>query len=438
MRKFKHTFGSVFGHANSIPVTKPTISNVIVGSITDVAFDIECEINSHFSNTTVFIHYGLSPSLGTSVEMKDSPVIRTEKNGVVSAAISGLLPYKRYYYSIVATNSRGFSYLDGHIETLMPLELNDGNWVGMYDPAYAKNQFTPSFPTQLSEFRDTQYDCAIGNDLFTNTTFDTNTGWTPAAEMEISGGKLKFVSSTANRSAYTPIVGGININPCQIDITDVVVTEGIARVRVSGAANKISGGGDVPPLVNGNISYEGVFTNNTPYVYVYNSSPFPTTIEIGGIRIREIRGKHFINLDVSSTRPTIANGSDYVNFTSPQRIVGYSIPNLGTVYADVKRVGIDSDFNLSNDLANVGEYNSTSDTLTLGANSTLTVFYPIQLRKLALRSVTDSNETIIKLNEWFSRESYEIPPLPTGVLSSGIYNDNEIWNDNDIPVTILI
>ena len=83
---------------------------------------------------------------------------------------------------------------------------------------------------------------------------------------------------------------------------------------------------------------------------------------------------------------------------------------------------------MRNDLTGLGEY--AGNYLRLGSNQAGTTWYNFRIKKLYIRSVTDSAGTIAKLNEYFSRKDI------VGVLATGIWNDNAIWDDNQIPVTI--
>lgn len=405
-----------------------TITDVTI-TPSDVEATIAATINPGKSSAIAAIEYGLTTSYGEIATFPQSPITANTITQV-GMTISGLLPYKRYFYRITVLNHKGTAYYEGNFITLEPFELTDGNWVAMYDATYNKHVMHATNTTQIVELRDKQYDCALGDDLFNNTTFDNSTGWTLTADMTISGGNMNFNNAAVARSAYAAIVGTNDINPVHVEATGVVITAGSARARVSYGLNYIAGIATTA-LPAGDSSFDMCYTNNIAYVYVLNMSPYPTTWSIGGLRIRKIRGKHLINPD--TVRPTKGLTDDFITFTSTQRIIGYTIPALGTVYAKVKRTGIDSDFVLRTDLTNIGEYSAAADTFTLGANAALSTYYPQQLKFLNIRSVVDSESTKQKLEEWFSRTSYEIPPLGgLGVTGTGIWNDDAFEADDII------
>lgn len=415
----------LFNRKTSSP---PTILSISASAITDVSFTLSGTIVPNGAVTTIVIQYGVNTSYSDGlITIVDIP---GNSNYNLNQVVSGLLPYKRYFFRVQVLNSNGVAVYINNIITLEPVELSDGNWAARYDAVYSKNVMHATNTTQVVELRDSQFDCALGDDLFANYEFDNATGWTLSAEMSISGSSMNFNNAAAGRSAYIPIVGGADVNPVFVEAEGVVVTAGSARGRVGAGANYIAGISTVA-LPAGDSAFEMCFISSTPYVYILNMTN-PTTWSIGKFRVRKIRGRHLINPD--TVRPTKALTDDFLNFTGSQRIIGYTYPTIGTVYAFVKRTSIDSDFVMRNDLTNIGQ--QTGNVLTLGANSALSTYYPQQLKRLALRTVTDSAGTIAKLNEWFSRDSYEIPPISNGVLSNGIWNDGAIWNDNEIPVTI--
>lgn len=412
----------------------PVISGLVVDNILDVSADIEAVVDAMGADTVVTVEYGLTLSYGSSITFPQSPVLATNSPVTVSVTLSSLLPYKRYFYRIIATNSKGSTIVANNFVTLEPVELTDGNWVAMYDALYNKNRYaTTPYSNALTELRDTQFDCALGDELVPDPELNSSAGWSSghATELIFADGKVKFVGATAQRSFYRAYTQWRNLH--KIVANGVVVTQGNTRVRIGGGA-MYTNGASIGYLQNGDNDLDVLPSDSTNFIYIINYSTYPTTVDIDYISIKPILGNHLAWATRSIYRARLID--DYIQFDgAANHVKAINIASIGTVYAHVQRNGIDEDFVHVNTLDNIGALDAANTTLYVGRNASGT-YYNLKLKTLNIRSVTDDAGTIAKLNEWFSRESHELPELFNGILGTGIWNDAAIHDDTAIPVTI--
>lgn len=413
----------------------PDLSGIEVTDITDVSATISASLTTNSYEAAVEVQYGSTPSLGSTLTPAGSPFAKSKGPVVVSVDLTGLLPYTWIFYRIVVTTSKGPVATEiYHFNTLEPLELTDGNWVGMYDALYDKNRYTTTpYSNALTELRDTQFDCALGDELVPDPELNSSTGWSGghATELIFADGKVKFVGATAQRNFYCAYTQWRNLH--KIVANGVVVTQGNTRVRIGGGDMQVNG---TPAgyLQNGDNDLDVLPINSSNYIYIINYSTYPTTVDIDYISIKPILGNHLAWATLSSYRARLID--DYIQFDGgANHVKDVNIASIGTVYAHVQRNGIDGDFVHVNTLDNIGALDAANTTLYVGRNASGT-YYNLKLKTLNIRSVTDDAGTIAKLNEWFSRDSHELPALFNGILGTGIWNDAAIHDDAAIPVTI--
>lgn len=412
-------------------VKVPVISGVIVDNILDVSADIEAVVDAMGADTSVTLEYGLTLSYGSSITFPQSPVLADNSPVTVSVTLNSLLPYKRYFYRIIATNSKGSTIVANNFVTLEPLELTDGNWVAMWDAEYEKNVIVPS---GLAELRDKRFDCALGNEIVPDPEFNSPTGWGGlGASIRIEDGKLKFDNAGSGSAAFQMPVEDRVVTIFHIESKGIVYTSGNAFIRpgtlgdcfVNGAIDLSVGDGDYV------VDKATVQMNGYLYIRVKAAG---TTITFENLSVKRVLGNHAY-VDNTSYFPSKSTLNDYFHFDGVNdRLFCRTISSVGTIYALARRNGVDPDFYMLNALSGIGDF--STGILTIGANSLLSNFYDLDIKILNVRSVTDSPETIAKLNEWFSRESHELPELFNGILGTGIWNDAAIHDDVAIPVTI--
>jgi hypothetical protein len=176
---------------------------------------------------------------------------------------------------------------------------------------------------------------------------------------------------------------------------------------------------------NGDYIVDKVTTQMNGYMYIRIKNA-GTTITFNNLSVKRILGNHAIGTH-SDQFPVMNYTDGFFHFEVDDRLISQAMSSIGTVYALVRRNGIDSDFAVLNELTGIGEF--VTPKLTIGANDALSTFYNLDVKKINIRTVVDSADTISKLNEWFSRESHELPPLARGILGTGIWNDAAIHDD---------
>jgi len=407
----------------------PAITNVVTGSITDTTFTISADIAPNELETTVVLHYGLTPSMTeVPIAFPESPIAGETETQAVSLTLTGLLPYKRYFFRIVATSSVGSTYVNGNVITLEPVELTDGNWVAQYDAEYEKNVPLGTNNAYVAELRDKQFDCALGQELNPQPLFDASTGWTLAAGIAIAGGNLEFTNVANNTNAY------FIVNPTTERVS------GPYRLEMPGISGRVG----TISVVSNSSAYSAGATFTIPDgdfakdVCMVSNGVFYLRALGGGsygifpaLSFKRILGNHAWGSTANSFPLKNTNKLEFDG--SNDRLTTQSLTAIGTVYAFVRRVGTDAELVMRNDLTGWGNF--TSPVLYIGGNDT-TTYYTIHLRRLWIRSVTDDAGIISKLNEWFSRDSYNVPPLGEGYLATGIWDDTAVAKDTAIPVTI--
>ena len=407
---------------------KPTISGEVDSLITDTGFTVSADILSNSEDTVVIIQYGLTTEMtSTQAVVTGSPVAGSTTSVVsVSAILTDLLPYKRYFWRVVASNSIGVTTgTTWNTVTLEPVELTDGNWVAQYDAEYEKNVINAS--NQLAELRDKQFDCALSEELNPQPLFDATTGWTTGAGINISGGSLNYVNVAANIDAFftIPIVHR-KTGPFRVVVTDVTGIVGDIFVRPgSNAGVAWSAGLADIRFSDGSTSKDVTCFSMNGILYV-RATTIGTYGYFPNLSIKRILGCHAV-FNIGPFLPTKLSTNNYFSCDGVNdRIRAFHITSIGTVYAFARRNGTDADFLMLNALTGIADYVTT--TLTIGSNNANSVFYNVDIKKLWLRTITDNAGTIAKLNEWFVRESYEIPQIE-GILGSGYWNDTAVESD---------
>lgn len=423
-------FGFGFDILGSNVNQPPVISDIIVANITDTGYRVTCQIDPMGNAVTPQLHTGTT----RSVTLYTSSSEINEPTEVVFDVI-GLLPYTNYYCKVVA-GATELQYVPV-ITTLQPVELTDGNWATMLDYDYEKNVIVSG---AVVELRDRRFDCALGDEILVAGDFESNPSgiWSFNTGWSISDGLLKGVAVPSSNRAFQNVGA---TNQVMYQIFRLVVT---AQNQSGGTcAILIGGGGAYWNGVHGTNFTSGV--NSRDYVgtgvngyFYFVASGGNTNVELDNASLKVILGLHASQPITISARPLINTSivfdgvNDYLT-TPPQ------MTSVGTVYALAKRVGMDEDITILNTLTGIGQV--TGNVLIIGADSALSTFYNINLKKLWVRTVTDSAGQISKLNEWFTRLSYELPeyqePLSQfGPLRTGIWNDGATWNDYSIPRTI--
>lgn len=418
--------GLLFGNKGGVSNTPPLVSTLVVSSVTDTAFTVSALVTANKFETTAKLYYGLTLDLeATPIDFPESPLVGSTVDGPISLTLTGLLPYRRYFFRVVVESSIGSDLINGYQITLEPPELTDGNWAAQYDGEYIKNVINASF--QLGELRDKTSDCAYGTELNPQPTFDAATGYTLATGITISGGNLNFNNvATLTATYFTIPVPERVTGVYHVELTDASGIIGSIFVRPGGVGACWSGGLADVTLANGDTSKDVTCFSQNGILYIRTGAA-GTYGTFPNLSVKRVLGRHAIH-NSATQLPTKQLADNFFRFNgTSQRLKAYDMPTIGTVYAFVKRIGTDLDFTILNALTGIGEHVTT--TLTIGANNAVSAFYNIDVRRLAIRTVTDSGPVITKLNEWFSRDSHVIPPIGEGVLATGIWDDSAIWKD---------
>ena len=425
----------------------PILIDIEVSDITDVSATISASLTTNSYVAEVLVEYGATPSLGSSVAPAGSPFAKSKIPVAFSVDLTSLLPYSWVFYRIVVTTSKGpVATPIYHFNTLEPVELTDGNWVGMYDANYEKNALQSSpYPRSYTEIRDKQFDCALDDvELIPDPEFNSATGWSNSnsPELVIEDGKLKFKNSTVQRN-LSRLYPNAEIGRLHaLEVKGIVKTAGGGfRIRLYASTNISNGSSSATLITQDGDIYMEYYPEGavaTAYYYIINYSPYPTTLEFEYASLKVVKGNHLLFGILASRRPyKPLETDDFIRFNgTANALFARYITNVGTCYGVVKRNGVDSDFVLVNDLTGIGARDTTNDQLWIGREGSTGSFYGFDMKWLNIRSVTDSAEVIAKLNEWFARESHELPPLARGILGTGIWNDAAIHDDAAIPVTI--
>ena len=378
----------------------------------DVDCNVSATINPSKSNAIAAVEYGLTISYGEIVTFPQSPILANTITSV-GTKIQNLLPYKRYFYRITVINSFGTSYHTGNFMTLEPAELTDGNWYAQFDFDADTNAVDGS--NRVSQFRDNFQNNAEGAELIPNGDMSSSTGWTLNGMATISGGVMNFAATT-----YGSVWRGDSSNNrykvynTRFDI--VSITSGTVRVA---HAN---------PVVDFNTSgSKAVLGHISDGTYLMRLQGYPAaTAVIDNASQKRVLGNHLIQW-TDANKPT--KDETHILFNGTTHWLRNAVEaglTVGTIYAFVQRIGTDTDYVMRNNLTGLGEY--AGNYLRLGSNQAGSTWYNFRIKKLYIRSVTDSAGTIDKLNEFLSRED----EVPTGVTPFGIYSNTAIFDNNAI------
>lgn len=410
----------------------PSLNGIVVSDITDISATISANIITNSYEAAVEVQYGSTPSLGSTLTPAGSPFAKSKDPVAFSVDLTGLLPYSWVFYRIVVTTSKGpVATPVYHFNTLEPVELTDGNWAAMWDANYEKNVINAQ--NQLAELRDKRFDCALGNEIVPDPEFNSSAGWSGlSATNRIENGQLIFDNAGRGSVAFQMPVEDRVLTIFHIESTGIVYVAGNAFVRPGGLGDMYVNGAKDLSVANGDYIVDKVTTQMNGYMYI-RIKDAGTTITFNNLSVKRILGNHAIGT-LSDQLPVMNYTDGFFHFEVDDRLISQAISSIGTVYALVRRNGIDSDFAVLNELTGIGEF--VTPKLTIGANDALSTFYNLDVKKINIRTVVDSADTISKLNEWFIRESHELPPLARGILGTGIWNDAAIHDDAAIPVTI--
>ena len=399
----------------------PVLSNVQVTDIIDVSATISGIIITNGYETTIEIQYGSTPSLGSTLTPVGSPFAKSKDPVAFSVGLTGLLPYSWVFYRIVVTTSKGLVATPVyHFNTLEPVELSDGNWAAMYDFAGEHNVVLSGSVQQL---RDNSQGNELGPELITNGDFSNGqTGWRlRAGKIFVEDGVMKFIIGTTGD--YDSTWFGNDSNSNAFRPTRMIVT----TVKASPASLSRLGLSPTPERITtvGTFTQDAISTN---YLGQIGLGGAITDAEVSFISQKFVLGNHLVQSN-ASYQPSAKLDSYGFNGSSQRMRTHNQFGTLGTVYAILKRPA-DEDFDIQNDLTNLGDF--ANGIFYLGSNSAYATFYEFDLKFMWVRNVTDSQDTIDKLNEWFMRENKEMPPLTVGVLGTGIWDDSAFWAD-DVP-----
>jgi hypothetical protein len=86
-------------------VTKPTVSTGGAAQVTQTSATLTGKVNPNGARTTYFFQYGLTRSYGSSTGPTDAGA--GTKARTAAATLTGLAPFARYHYRLVAHNEKG-------------------------------------------------------------------------------------------------------------------------------------------------------------------------------------------------------------------------------------------------------------------------------------------------------------------------------------------
>lgn len=247
-----------------------------------------------------------------------------------------------------------------------------------------------------------------------------------AAGITVSGGNLIFTAVANALSANFQIPVGERVNGLyRLELPAVSGRSGIIYNLSSSQA--YAGGVAEANIPDGDYA-KNICFNNNGYFY-FRASGGNSNGVFAAASLRRILGLHAWGNAANSFPVLNVNQHEYDGVND--RLQVQNVTAVGTIYAFVRRIGTDSTHVMLNDFTGWGQF--TSPVVSIGSNVAATTFYQIHMRRLRMRSVTDSAPVIAKLNEWFSRESYVVPPVESGVVGSGSWSDSSPWDD-DAPV----
>lgn len=430
----KSVFQSVFAqYGAAVKKLLPTLSGIEVANITDVSAEITGIITANSYDTVVEVEYGSTPSLGSSLFPDNSPFAPSKNQVAFSVELRNLLPYSWVFYRIVVTTSKGpVATPVYHFNTLEPVELTDGNWVAMWDAEYEKNVINAS--NQLGELRDKRFDCALGDEINPQPEFNSSTGFSSNAAFSIIDGKLTITNAASGAAISAQMVGSDKtVGSFRIETIGASGIAGTIHIRIGGLGANNSGALPDIGFTDGDTVKEIVsFGASNGYFYIRASSAGTSGV-LENLSIKRILGKHAVINDVV-IMPIKLPGNNFFSFDgNNDRLYAYNVSEIGSVYALAQRDGIDEDFVILNSLDGIGGHSGTL--LAIGENAPYTTRYKVNVRRLSIRSVDDPAEVVEKLNEWFSRDSYELPSISAGVLGTGIWDDFAFEMDSAVEIS---
>lgn len=89
-------------------VTKPTVTTGGAAQVTQSSATLTGKVNPNGARTTYFFQYGLTKSYGTSTGPADAGA--GTKARTAAASLTGLAPFAKYHYRLVAENEKGKTF----------------------------------------------------------------------------------------------------------------------------------------------------------------------------------------------------------------------------------------------------------------------------------------------------------------------------------------
>jgi hypothetical protein len=89
-------------------VTKPTVSTGGTSQVTQTSVTLTGHVNPNGAQTTYFFQYGTSTLYGATTGPTDAGAGTNSK--IATAGLTGLAPFTKYHYRIVAQNSKGTTF----------------------------------------------------------------------------------------------------------------------------------------------------------------------------------------------------------------------------------------------------------------------------------------------------------------------------------------
>ena len=419
MGTFNNTFNRSFNQigSNVNPILEPIIHDFTVTAITDVTMTIRAFVNPNDAETTVSLFHGVTEIPLPNIPVGDTAVL-------VTYTITGLLPYTNYSLRLEATNLNGTTVSNVIIEhTLKPIELTDGNWLAMWDAGYEENirknnesiaLLDTRYGDEVEDFEYIQDPNFEDEEVSSTSLWDLGQGWS------ITGGQAVGVGLTSGDRLW-------HRRPLILMDFRAIMKLKLTNVQGSFTALSVRPGATNTPYLNNELmsvstvgDIEGLLLtptkiNSIGVVYIYATGD----ITIDAISLKKLKGISLAAEHNTASNHPVHNLTDgYIGFDgiNDRLATGHPTPPIGTVYAMVLRYGIDSTFTLRNDLIGLGEYNT--DRMYIGSNVGINEFYQFDMKFMNVRTVTDSQSSIDKLNEWFLREDHDVPMNPGITLNA--------------------
>jgi len=374
-----NSFGGGFGGQSGMR-KRPVITDIVVSAITDKGFTVTALINPKGATLTPRLKFGETTSYGTMINASGGAI---SSISTVTFIVTGLQSFTEYYFILIA----GVSNL-AHptaIETLSPSELQDPLNFSHYVYNDASNIKDGS--NFVSQLRDISKGNVLSADVIGNGNFDSSTGFALGSGWGIAGGVASGVSGAT--SYLTKAVYGVR-RVCQID--HVINSISGSYINLRGIVNSAL------RLSPGAYSNQNLICNGVDVGFAKNST---TNCEIDNFTLKFIEGNHAVTYTAGAYPTYTADGIRF-NGTTNRLLSAALVPSIGTVYAVVKRVGVDLDFVVLNSLTGIGSY--ATSVLFLGSDSE-TNYYNFDLLELYIRpgGVTDSPGTIERVNNYLKK-----------------------------------